>query len=38
VAILGLKNAQLAAYIFCSMCASIVGVFMASGQGIVEHY
>jgi hypothetical protein len=33
-----LQNAQAAAYIFFSMCSSIVGVFMASGSGVVEHY
>ena len=26
------------AYIFFLMCSSIVGGFMVSGQGVVEHY
>jgi hypothetical protein len=33
-----LQNAQPAAKIFFSMRLSIAGVFMASIQGVVEHY
>jgi hypothetical protein len=32
------KNAQPTAHTFSLVCSSIVGGFMASGQGVVEHY
>jgi hypothetical protein len=32
------SNDQPPVYIFSLMCSSIMGGFMASGQGVVEHY